>query len=387
VNRLLLASALLFSQHLACALEPSTELPRWQTLDAFTESTTEPAVPAVAERIALVSSTTPPDDTRALEIGIVVLDPGVAEDSLENRRDGVFPEVRDAEARYLPFALRRTLVDSNQWGAVRVLPGRDPGYELLVSGEIIESNGARLTLRLTAVDASDTVWLDTTYTAVADENAYQQAQRRQRRPFQNLYNQFANDLLAARERYSDAELNRLRELSTLRYAADLLPEAFDGFVARDADGHFVLQRLPARDDPMLERILRVREQEYLFIDTTDEQYAELFTRMTPVYDLWRQFLREQIAYREAREQRLADRDSPPSGSYLAMKQHYNNFKWKKIQRQEMRILAEGFSNEVAPTSLELEGKVVKLSGSVDQRYREWREILRKIYRLEVGGVN
>ncbi|MEM0953739.1 MAG: hypothetical protein AAGI24_06335 [Pseudomonadota bacterium] len=362
----------------ACADEEDA-LPRWQTLDT---TTTLPA--ATPERIALISSGTPPGEDRALEIGIVVLDSGIEGDSLENRREGVFPEVREAETRYLPFALRRTLVDSNQWGAVRVLPNRDPGYELLISGEIIESNGAELALKLTAIDASDRVWLDQTYTAVAEERAYQEAERRQRRPFQSLYNQFANDLLTIREGYSDRELRRLRELSTLRYAGALLPEAFNEFIRRDESGVYSLQRLPARGDPMLARILRVREQEYIFIDTTDEQYADLFTEMTPVYDLWRQFLREQLAYREAWEERIAERDTPKSGTYLSMKQRYNNYKWKKIQRQEMRILADGFNNEVAPTTLQLEGNVVKLSGSVDQRYREWRDILRQIYQLETG---
>ncbi len=363
--------------------EPSdaTPVPRWQTLDQLQTRPTPPS----EVRIELVVSQKAPPDAAALEIGLVVLDPGVDKDSLANRRDGVFEEVREAEARYLPFALRRALVDSNQWGAVRVLPNRDPGYELLVSGSIIESTGAELSLQLKAVDASERVWIDKVYTAEAAEDAYQESQRRQRRPFQNLYNRFANDLLAARQQLDARALVRLKDLSELRYASALLPEAFDSFYARDDQGLYSLQRLPARDDPMLARVRRVREQEYLFIDTADEQYAELFTEMTPVYDLWRQFLREQLAYREAWQQRISERELPDKGSYLAMKQHYNNYKWKKIQRQEMRILAEGFNNEVAPTALELDGKVITLSGTIDQRYREWRDILRQIFKLETGG--
>ena len=116
-------------------------LPRWQTLD-------QPQVVEAPEleRVQLVVRDTPPPPQRALEVGLVVLDPGTGGDSLANRQQGIFEDVRSAESRYLPFALRRALVDSNQWGAVRVLPGSDPGYELLVSGKILVSNGAELSL-------------------------------------------------------------------------------------------------------------------------------------------------------------------------------------------------------------------------------------------------
>ncbi len=337
------------------------------------------------ETVKLEISTTMPAPERSLEVGIVLLDTGIDGDSLENRKLGIFPEIREAESRYLPYALRRTLVDSNQWGAVRVLPGRDPGYELLVSGRILVSNGAELSLQLTVRDSRDYVWLDKTYTQFAEENAYLEAERRLRRPFQDLYNRFANDLLARRRGFEDGDLRRIREVSELRYAAGLLPDAFGDFLGRDGAGLVRLSRLPARDDPMLTRIRRVREQEYIFIDATDEQYAALYTEMSPVYDLWRQFQAEQLAYREAWAARRAQRDTPRKGSYQGMKQHYNNYKWEKIQRQEMRTLAEGFNNQIEPTAMDLDGIVVRLSGSLDQRYREWRDILRRIYALETGA--
>ena len=361
------------------------ELYRWQTLDK-TPAATEEALdrPAERELVELEISPTPPHG-ESLEIGLVVLDPGIDGDSLANRKQGVFEEIRDAESRYLPFALRRTLVDSNQWGAVRVLPGRDPGYELLVSGEILVSNGAELSLRLEVRDSQDRIWMDKVYTEYAEENAYLETERRLRRPFQDLYNRFANDLLALRREVSERDLARIREVSELRYAASLLPDAFADFLGRDENGLVTLERLPARGDPMLARIQRVREQEYVFIDTTDEQYADLYTEMTPVYDLWRQFQAEQLEYREAWVARRAEREEPRRGSYQAMKQHYNNYKWEKIQRQEMRTLAEGFNNEIEPTAIDIDGTVVKLSGSLDQRYREWREILRQIYQLETGA--
>ena len=381
MRRLLAITSLLLTLLAVAQEEP---LPRWLTLDQ------PPPPPELSESppeaaVLLEVSRSGPSEDEALEVGIAILDPGMGRDSTNNRREGIFPEVRDAESRYLAYALRRTLVDSNQWGAVRVLPGADPGFELLVTGEILVSDGATLSLRLTARDSRDRIWIDETYTYQAREDAYQESRRRQRRPFQDLYSDFANGLLAFRQSLDAAELARIRDVSTLRYAASLLPDAFAGYLQRDESGHWQLLRLPAQDDPMVARVGKVRSQEYLFIDTTDEQFAELYTTMTPVYDLWRKFQREQLAYREAWETRLAERQKPPSGSYQALKRSYNNYKWEKIQRQEMKVLAEGFNNEIEPTSLNLEGTVVNLNGSLDERYREWRRILRQIYAIETGA--
>ena len=326
-----------------------------------------------------------PGPHEALNIGLVVFDNGLEEDTAATRRLGIFPVIRNAEARYLPYAIRRTLVDSNHWGAVRVLPEPDNSTELLISGRIEQSDGSTLSITVTAGDSSGRAWISQTYTATAAEDAFQAAQRRSRRPFQDLYNEIANDLLAFRQTLGSTDLQTIRRVAELRYAGALAPDAFGDFLNVDEQGFYSVRRLPAHNDPMLNRVQRIREQEYLFIDTADDQFAELYTEMTPVYDLWRQFQREQMHYRTAHDARLANRDKPKRGSYQAYKQSYNGFKWAKIQGQEMKLLAQGFNNEIAPTSMEIEGTVVKLNGSLDERYREWRRILREIYNLETGG--
>jgi hypothetical protein len=339
---------------------------------------------ASAAGLELQANEAEPDPRNALQISLVVLDPGIEKDSSRDRQRGVFPEVRQAESRYLPYALRRTLVDSNHWGAVRVLPEPEPSAEVLITGRIVRSDGVELTLALTARDSRGRLWFDREFAVSAAEDAYQATTRRTRRPFQDLYNEVANEVLAARQKLTAKELESIRRLAKLRYAATLAPTAFGSFLTVDAQGEYQLLRLPANDDPMMARIDRIREQEYLFIDTTDEQYAELYTEMTPVYDLWRQFQREQVIYRTAYEARLANREKPKSGSYQGLKQSYYSYRWAKLQRQEMKLLAEGFNNEVAPTSLVVAGTVVNLSGSLDERYREWQRLLREIFVLETG---
>jgi hypothetical protein len=67
-----------------------------------------------------------------------------------------------------------------------------------------------------------------------------------------------------------------------------------------------------------------------------------------------------------------------------MEQIYNSFKNSKIQDQDLQELAGGFNNEVAPTVMEVSGRVFRLSGGLDAQLVEWREILRSIFALEAG---
>ncbi|MES2605804.1 MAG: hypothetical protein V4603_12770, partial [Pseudomonadota bacterium] len=61
---------------------------------------------------------------------------------------------------------------------------------------------------------------------------------------------------------------------------------------------------------------------------------------------------------------------------------YNNYRWAKLQELYVDELGEGFTNEVEPTQLELDESVFRLSGTLEQQYREWRSILAELFTLE-----
>jgi hypothetical protein len=322
-------------------------------------------------------------DAHLLDVGLALFDPGIPEDKSTHSKLGIFPEIRKSEAQFMAVILRQNLVDSGAWGVVRVLPEPDQTAELLVTGAILRSDGEVLHLQITARDATGRPWLDREYLDVAGEKDYPAGPGRD--PFGDLYRAVANDLLSARERLDTEELATVREVARLRYAASLSPEAFAGYLSRDEAGRYQLQRLPAEGDPMMDRVRRIRNQEYLFIDTLDENYADLYESMAPTYNLWRQYRREQTLYREDYRQRVASRDSRgPRGSYAAMEQTYEAYKWSKIHEQDLDELALGFNNEVTPTVLEVKGKVFRLTGTLDSQYKDWRAILREIFALETG---
>lgn len=320
-------------------------------------------------------------DAGRLDVGIVVFDPGIPADASTHSRRGIFPEIRKAEAKYMPLMLRAALNDSDTWGVVRVLPEALDSSELLVTGTILHSDGQRLELHVTAIDASGAPWLDQNYTASVAPADYAAKVD----PFLDVYNRIAADLLAARQRRGAAELAAIRRIAELRYASGLAPEVFEPYLARTPEGQFTVVRLPAEGDPMLARVLRIRDQEYRFVDIVDEQYTRLGEEMASTYFLWRQYGAEQAQYRGEYQERVSGRESQGRrGSFAALEQSYNTYKWSKIHEQDLDELALGFNNEVAPTDMEVSGTVFNLSGSLDSQYAEWREILQRIFALESG---
>ena len=106
-------------------------------------------------------------------------------------------------------------------------------------------------------------------------------------------------MLSARERLTPADLANLREVSELRFAIDLAPEAFSGYLKTASDGHYLVRRLPAKDDPMMIRVRRLRERDLMLIDTLNEHYANFGDKMDDSYESWRKYSYEEVvAYNE-----------------------------------------------------------------------------------------
>ena len=50
----------------------------------------------------------------------------------------------------------------------------------------------------------------------------------------------------------------------------------------------------------------------------------------------------------------------------------------------LQELSESFSADARPIRMELEGRVMDLSGTAAEKYETWRELLRKLYVEETG---
>ncbi|MEQ8263484.1 hypothetical protein [Pseudohaliea sp.] len=338
------------------------------------------AWPPAVGAVTLERSGTPP--ATALDVIIEVFDTGLAEAAATPGDEPVFAAVRKAEAFYMPLRLREALVESGRWGVVRVAPRSSATAALSLSGRIVHSDGVDLVLAVRAVDARGEVWLDREYRDIAAASDYPVAPGTD--PFGDLYRRVANDLAEAQRARS---VTRLPTVALLRYAEALAPGVFADYLATGDDGRRELRRAPAPGDPMLARVQRLRNQEYLFIDAADEQYADLVERFAPTYHLWRQYAHELARYETDYLARAGEREiNARRGTYAAMQQTYGRFRRVKMHEQDLEELAEGFDNEVTETVIDVDDRVYRLSGSLATQYDEWRRILQRIFALESGGM-
>lgn len=333
-------------------------------------------------------------ESSLLEIGVRVFSTEQKQAGEYEIGDWVFDEIIQKETQFLPHLLKNTLVESKQWGAVRVIPDNDPSLDLIVEGEIIQSDGETLELQVRAIDSTGREWLNRRYADQSTQEEYPESTRFTLDntfdalnfvdPFQDIYNRIANDLVEERLKLGEQTLVELNLVTDMLYASDLSPDTFADSLREDESGRLVVDRLPSLDDPMMARVADMKYRHHLFIDTVDEYYQTLYDDIQPAYVLWRRYSIDQITEIETSRQEANRSDYGGSSGFLSLSQRYDRFKWSKIFEREFSDLAAGFNNELAPAFLELNSQVHGLTGTMEQQYREWRGILRRLFELESG---
>jgi hypothetical protein len=359
---------------------------------------------SAAEKNALVIAKGEVPEAQLVDVSIDLFAPGVSDTPPSPMlQKGIRASVRKSESRYIPTHLRNTLQSTGQWGAVRVVPGGAGWGELLVTGKILKSNGKDLELELRASDATGRVWLDRKYAQAADVTAYAKERPLDGHdPFQALYNRTANDLLRERERRKPKELADARAVAEMRFAAYMAPDPFASYVATDRSGATTIVRLPATDDPMLARVRAVRERDHMLIDTLNEFYADFYARMDKPYDDWRAYSYEEQKSLDSIERNslikkiggaiavlagvflLDPRDDHGAkdvmilGGIAAIDAGFKQDKDKDIHKASLSELADSFEGEITPLLVDVDGKVVQLTGSAEGQYQKWRDLLQQI---------
>jgi hypothetical protein len=354
-------------------------------------------------------------ENQLLDVWIELFDPGELPED-EDDAMGLSMDIRDAEARYIPEQLRTTMESTGHWGAVRVVPQQTTGAELLVKGTIIASDGEELALRIRAFDASGREWFDRAYEEELIEGVYK-ARGLIRNPpsqdvFQSLYNTIANDLAEFRRTLTAGEIETIRQVAELRFAADLSPESFADDLQVDKNGHYTVVHLPAADDPMYQRVLAIRDRDFLLIDTLNGHFDNFCREMDTPYNEWRKARSEEAAAlrkveRDALQRKLIGvaailgaialeatnngnysssvlRDSLVLGGAYAIKTGFDKDSETDIHRDAIIELDESFSTEARPLVVEVEGETHELTGSAEAQYAQWRALLRRIYVSETG---
>ncbi len=354
------------------------------------------------------------DESLLLDVGVTIFDPGMEAAMADEDEDKiVFAEIRNAESSYFPHLIANTLQTSAAWGAVRVIPNTESVVDVVLEGTIIHSDGEILIIDMKVSDVSGRLWYNRRYEGIASRYAYDKKRRaNQQDAFQNLYNEITNDLLKHRRTLTDKSIASLRTIAELRFAQSFAPTTFASHLAKNPQGELMVNRLPADNDPMITRVRQIRERDYLFIDTLQEYYGTFAKEMQQPYFKWRQESYNEVIALKSLERSARDRmvagtaallggvlASSNSGSAVTrtagtvamagggyvIKSGIDKNSESKIHIEALQELGDSLEASIEPQVIELEDRTVTLSGTVDNQYEQWRELLQEIYRIDTGG--
>jgi hypothetical protein len=347
-------------------------------------------------------------ENEVLDVGVAIFDPGI--DDLQDDEQ-VYPEIRRAEATFIARELAEVLEGVGAWGAVRVVPDESQFTDLLVTGRVVHSDGERLALAVKVTDATGEIWVDKTYEGTTSRYAYDQRATSQQDPFLLVYRLIANDMLEQFNSSSSKQRVTIRQVAELRFARAFAADAFTDYLQED-DGQYRLKRLPAESDPMLERVRNLRLRNYVFVDTLQGHYDGFSEEMYTPYQEWRKLSYEEvIAQRELQQEanarliagaaavvagiaaqgssssyaRTAGAVGIAGGGYL-LKSGLEKRAESSIHSLAIEELGQSLQAEITPRVIELEDRTVRLSGSAEDQYAQWRELMADLYATEMGEL-
>jgi hypothetical protein len=381
---------------------------------------------------ALDRPATPPGETELLSVRIEAFDAGTLPEDPDVAK-GLSPEIRNAEAYYIPVQLKNTMQKSGHWGPVRVVPKGTREGEVVVSGRIVESDGEILKLAIDVRDAAGVRWFSKEYESVVDAAAYQKAEQGGIDAFQDLYTRVANDIAAHKQTLKAEDRTAIRQVADLRFGAEFAPAVFEGYLKRDEKPEtgfaslfksgssraptYTVARLPAEDDPLVQRVNRIRAREELLVDTLDQQYDGLSRGVGEAYTKWRTSrLKEINALRESDRVQNNERAKGAAigvlgvlagvaiasqnrggscygctsaglavggiavavGAQMAVKAYEQASSETQLHKAALEELGQSLATDVKPTVVEVEGKTVELKGTVEQKFQSWREVLQNL---------
>lgn len=354
-----------------------------------------------------------------LDLAIAVLDPGLPEDEYAAIEDGIWPELRHAEANRIAWQLKVAADNSQSFSTVRVTPTASVSAEIYMVGKILKSNGEDLKFEIEVIDASGKTWYTEKYKYRTDTYWYENPRNLGKDPFAGLYVEPINDLIAYLKKKKPDYIARIEEISRLRFAQSFAPEAFDEYLEVKR-GKVRLVGAPAEDDPMLLRTDAVRVRDKLFVESFQDHYAGFSNEMDEAYYLWQRDSGLQAsAARKAKEAAaiktavgallvvagiVAMANAPTDkygnadvvnvlggtaaivGGGVLIGSGIGSMKEARNHKEVLNELGKSINADVAPRVIEMDNTTTTLTGTAEEQFTQWREVLREIYEAESTPV-
>ena len=346
-----------------------------------------------------------------LDVIVPVFDPGLPDHPDDYEKEGVWPELRRAEANRFAISLKQALQDTDALGDVRVSPDTEATGDLYVLGAIEKSDGQDVKIAVEVVDIGGNRWMRKRYRHRVAEHFWRDLRNMGKDPYQPVFDEAAADIAELVKKRSARELTELRHIAELRFAKSLSEDAFSEYID-ERGGKVRLTALPDRGDPMLERTRAIRVREGLFMDRMQTHYTAFAQRTDASYAAWQQHsLTEVKARNEARGkalwQGIAGAALAIGGAYAAVKgnrsydpgtevagvtaaivggvlvaKSFETSAEGKVHAEALAELGDSLDVEVAPQVVELEGTTMELTGDAREQFRQWRSFLERLYAEE-----
>ena len=343
-----------------------------------------------------------------LDVIIPVFSPGLSDSAAEYEEEGIWPELRRAEANRFAYKLKTALDESGKFGAVRVAPNSTASGDLFAVGEIIESNGQELEFSLNVVDASGKQWLNDTIEYEVGEGFYKNPRNDGKDPYDPAFDKAAQAIIEALLKQQQSELAQLQNINDLRFAASFNEQAFMEYL--DTSGQQIkLVSMPSDADPMFQRVKSIQVREQLFVDNLQQNYSAFSQQMDDSYLAWQEASATEMQLRKeaktksiwkmiggavligaavaaatsgsSNDPRFA-RDLATVAGGVLISSGFKSREEAKFHQEALNELGESVNLEMAPQVMTYEEESVELTGDIDEQFRQWRDFLNRMYQLE-----
>ena len=351
-----------------------------------------------------------------LDVIIPVFDPGLSETAENYEEDGIWPELRRAEANRFAYKLKQALDDSNAFAAVRVTPDKTASGDLYVLGKIEESNGQDVKFVLNVIDISGKEWLNKTFKHEVKESFYKNYRSSGTDPYAPVFKQAADKIIEALKKRSFSELDDLKYIADLRFGASFNDAVFLEYM--NTGGKYIkLVSKPSDNDPMLQRVIAIRVREQLFVDSLQQNYASFSQSMDDSYLRWQEASFTETQLRKEAETKsvmkaiggvlligLAIAAAVASGNNSSfgtpdpglataaivggvagawmLSSSFKSKEEAEFHKGAIDELGESINIEMAPRVVSFEDETVELTGNIQEQFTQWREFLKRIYEQE-----
>lgn len=347
------------------------------------------------------------------DVVIPVFSAGLSETEANYEEEGIWPELRRAEANRFAYQLKKALDESEMFGAVRVTPNAEASGDLYLLGEITESNGLEVEFDLNVIDASNKQWLSESIEHEVHEGFYKNPRNEGKDAYQPAFDEAAALVIEALLEQEQRHLTQLQSITDLRFAASFSEEAFGDYL--DTSGKQTkLVGVPSNADPMYERVKSIRVREQLFVDNLQDNYSRFSATMDDSYFAWQQASASEIRMRKEANTKSAlkilggvalvaaavaaavnggnsveqnvGRDlaviAGGVGGAVLITSGFSSREEAKFHQDAINELGESINLEMAPRVMTYEEESVELTGDIEAQFQQWRAFLGRMYQLE-----